>query len=210
MKKRKEKFIRQGIITPIIISIIVSALFFAVYSILVENAFFEERYFAFADYTQSDIKEAERIESESSFVRVGELGSIEDNTVIGSAYIDGHDMPIIFNANELNRVDRLNLDRDSVFIGETGCAYLHCEKKNASTIRMLSKDDVITIDTCYGSYEYIIVDIKTAKTGADLKSAADEFGRAIAVYTDESVGIGTSDVYYVVIGEMVNGKKVVQ
>lgn len=210
MRKRREEFIRRGILAPLAIAVIVSVLLFAVYGVLVRYVFFDEREFVFSQYSVSAVKDAEYAEGESGIVRKGDIANIDKNTLIGNAAINGADLSIIYDANEKNQLNRLNLDPDGSFIGENGCAYLYCSKKNSAPIRLMSLDDTVVIDTYYGSFEYKIVYTGIAADDIELGSVADEYGTAVAIYTDASSGVGIGDTYYVVVGELVSGNRVVQ
>lgn len=210
MNYRKKRFVKRGIIIPIIIAIVITILFFAVYNALVNSVMFKEREFNLAEYSYSEVKEADTFILDSSKIRKNELPCVSSNTVIGNAVINEQTMPVIYDGNEVNSSRRLNLQKNSSMIGETGCAFLFCNKKDSMALKMISEGDVVSIDTYYGSYEYKIVGKKTVSNEIELRKSADEFGRAIAVYTDGCEGIGVSDTYYVVIGELISGNEITE
>lgn len=210
MNYRKKRFVKRGIIIPIIIAVVSTILFFAVYNALVNSVLFKDREFNLADYSYSEVIEAEPYASEGSEIRKSELPVITSNTVIGNAVINGQAVPVIFDGNEVNSSQRLSLQKDGGIIGESGCAFLFCNKKDSVAVKMLSEGDIVTIDTFYGSYEYEIVSKKMVSSGNELRKSADEFGRSIAIYTDGSEEIGISDTYYVVIGEMISGAEIME
>lgn len=210
MNYRKKRFVKRGIIIPIIISVVITILFFAVYNALVNSVLFKEREFNLADYSYSAVSEADAYISDSSEIRKTELPVVSSNTIIGNAVINGQAMPVIFDGNEVNSNQKFNLQKDGSIIGEAGCAFLSCNKKDNMVLKMVSEGDVVSIDTYYGSYEYKIVGKKTVSSDIELRKAADEFGRSIAIYTDGYDGIGISDTYYVVIGEMISGAEITE
>lgn len=210
MNYRKKRFVKRGIIIPIIISVVITILFFAVYNALVNSVLFKEREFNLAGYSYSEISEADAYISDSSEIRKTELPAVSSNTVIGNAVINGQAMPVIFDSNEVNSGQKFNLQKHGSIIGEAGCAFLSCNKKDNMVLKMVSEGDVVSIDTYYGSYEYKIVGKKTVSSDIELRKAADEFGRSIAIYTDGCEGIGISDTYYVVIAEMISGTEITE
>lgn len=210
MNYRKKRFVKRGIIIPIIIAVVITILFFAVYNALVHSVLFKEREFSLADYSYSEIGEADTYISGNSEIRKSELPCVSSNTVIGNAAVNGQAMPVIFDGNEVNSNQSLSLQKDGSMIGEAGCAFLSCNKKDSMAVKMLSEGDIVGIDTYYGSYEYKIVSKKTVNSDIELRKTADEFGRSIAIYTDGCAGIGISDTYYVVVGEMISGAEIME
>ena len=210
MNYRKKKFVKWGIVIPVIIAVSFTILFFAVYSLLTHNVLPEKREYNFAEYLYSDIKEAEPYNSGAEKIRKKELAYVSSNTVIGSSSVSGQAFPVIFDGNEVNLAGRLSLQKDGSIIGEAGCAFLYCNKKDSMAVKMLSEGDIVTFDTYYGSYEYRIVSIKNADNDKELTKAADGVGRAVAVYTDGSSGEGISDTYCVAVGELISGAEITE
>lgn len=208
MNNRKKKFITKGIVTPLIIAVIITALFFAAYSPFSDFLFSDEREFQLADYSYSEIKEMEDYTFNTDEILKTDLPVPESDTIIGSAELSEQTIDLIYDANEINSAGRLSIEPDSAFVGEAGCTYFSCPKINSSAVKSLSVGDIVKIDTYYGSYEYKIVSVKVANGESELKKSADEISYAIAVYTDNSENAGLSDEYCVAVGEMVSGCKI--
>ena len=68
--------------------------------------------------------------------------------------------------------------------------------------------DLINIDTFYSSYEYEVIKTLTVKNDYELKKVGAGLSRALVLYTDNSVGAGISNEYYVCVAVMKTGTKV--
>lgn len=205
MNARKKRYVKKVIIIPMIIAVITTILFFASYSVLAENMLFKNREFTLADYNDVQVIEMDDFTENGAVISKRELPYPSDNTVIGSADLNGQAMQVIFRADELNSNARLNLAEIGSMIGEKGCAFLSLNKKDSAALKVLKENDIIKIDTYYGSYEYKISYINTVDNETALKKSGSAIGRAVAIYTDGSEGVGISDTYYVAVGEMVSG-----
>ena len=205
MNRRQREFVKSGIAIPLIIAVIITISFFAVYKAVDASILFKEREFQLADYSYSDVVQADAYTPSSDVILKTELPVPDSNAIIGSARLGEQSVDIIYDGNDVNGAGRFNINADSRFIGESGCAYLSCPKSISGTVKSLENGDTVKIDTYYGSYEYKIVSITTADSELELTKAADEYGRCIAVYTDGSDGVGLNDKYYIAVGELVSG-----
>lgn len=210
MNTRKKRFVKMAIVIPVIIAVMITILFFALYNVIAKNMLFTEREFRFSDYTAAEVTEMESFSPGGTQIRKNELPLPVDNTVIGSADLSGQAIPVIFQANEMNSAHRLNMTEGSSMIGENGCVFLSLNKKDSSALKALKENDIVKIDTYYGSYEYRITAIRNINNDIELKKSGDEYGKSAVLYTDGSNDIGTSDTYYTVIGEMVSGTAVTE
>ena len=210
MNTRKKKFVKTGIINPLIISIIITTLFFAIYNIAVNNIFFKEREFTLSSYLPSDLVEAPNYNISSQDIRKTQLPLPEDNAVIGSAVIGGQAFDIVYNANEINASTRLNLIPSGSLIGENGTSFLRLSKKDSAPLKALKLYDSITLDTYYSSYEYTVCNIKVLGSYSELERCADEYGKAVIIYTDACEGYGVSDTYYAVICQKASGADITE
>ena len=89
-----------------------------------------------------------------------------------------------------------------------GTCFAEVYKNNSAKIKLASEGDTINIDTFYSSYEYTIKSIYTAHNKYELKNAGAGLSRTLVLYTDNSVGAGISNEYYVCVAVMKSGAKV--
>lgn len=212
MKHSEEKFVKHGVVIPLIIAVVVTALFFAVYNIVLKSYVFKERTFSLSDYTYSQVNEAEQqnITPRDNQIKKSELTLYGNDTVIGNAVIHDSITPIIMNGNDVNGAGRFNITDFSKLPGETGCVYMYCNKKDSVGIKMLTEGDIISIETYYGIFDYEMKETLLVDNDSDLKKCADAYGRSIVIYTDASNGYGLSNSYYAVIAELISDDVVVE
>lgn len=212
MKHSEEKFIKHGVVIPLIIAVAVTALFFAVYNIALKSYVFKERNFSLSDYTFSQVNEAEQqnITPKNNEIQKSELTLYGDNTVIGNAVIYDSSTPIIFKGNDVNGAGRFNITDFSKLPGEAGCVYMYCNKKDSSAVKMLTEGDVISVETYYGIFDYEMRETLLVDNDSDLKKCADAYGRSMVIYTDAGNGYGLSNSYYAVIAELISDDVVVE
>lgn len=212
MNHRKERFIKCGIVIPLVIAVIITALFFVTYNIALKSYVFKDRAFNLSDYSYAEVTEAEQISivSDNHKIHKSKLPAYSDNTIIGSAVIKDSRIPIILRGNELNSADRLNMTAFSKLPGEIGSVYLFCSKKDAAAVKMLAEGDVISIETYYGVFDYEMRESLLIDSESGLSKCADSYSRSIVIYTDSSSGYGCSDSYYAVIAELVSDDVVVE
>lgn len=204
MNERERKFVRQGIVIPVIVAVIITALAFIIYSASSGTFLFKERSFVLAEYSESDVSTMDNYSPQGSEILKSELPSPGGNTVIGNASIGDSSFEIINAANETNGADRLCTDVRNGYTGEAGGAFLSCAKKNAAVLRMLEVGSNIELEMYYGSYEYRVADTKIVDEN-ELYKAANEYSAAVVFYTDASTGVGVGSEYYAVVCERVNG-----
>lgn len=212
MKHSEEKFIKHGVIIPLIIAVLMTAVFFAGYHISLKSFVFKERTFSLSDYTFSQLKEAEQqnITPKDNKIKKSELTLYSDNTVIGNAVIQEQSIPIILRSNDINSAGRFNITDADKLPGEAGCIYMQCNKKDSATIKMLTEGDIISVETYYGIFDYEMKESLLADNDNHLKKCADAYGRSIVIYTDDSNGYGLSNSYYAIIAELVSNDVVVE
>lgn len=212
MKHSEEKFVRHGVIIPLIIAVLITAMFFAVYNISLKAFGFEERSFSLSDYTLSQINDAQQqnITPTDNKIKKSELTLYGDNTVIGNAVINEQSTPIILNGSDINSAGRFNIKDTGRLPGEAGGVYMHCNKKDSAAVKMLTEGDVISVETYYGIFDYELRESLIIESESHLKKCADAYGRSIVIYTDDSNGYGLSSNYYAVVAELVSSDVVVE
>lgn len=205
MTKNEKRLVLNGIFLPVILAIILSVLFVGSVDILESNNSFinaSVQSDEIKKITSLDIKEENGIIAKSSFQKLGA------NSIIGNVNFEDKSLPLIYNASVVNANDKFNIDLNSTLPGEIGPCFAQVYKNNSSKIKLASKGDLINIDTFYSSYEYEVTKTLTVKNDYELKKVGAGLSRALVLYTDNSVGAGISNEYYVCVAVMKTGTKV--
>ena len=212
MKYSEEKFVKHGIVIPLIIAVLITAMFFAAYNISLKSFVFKDRNFSLSDYTSSQIKNADQqnITPADNKIKKSELTLYGSNTIIGNAVINEQSTPIILNGSDVNSAGRFNITDGSILPGEAGCVYMNCNKKDSAAVKMLTEGDIISVETYYGIFDYEMRETLIADNEIQLKKCADAYGRSIVIFTDSSNGYGISSSYYAVVAELVSNDIVVE
>ena len=154
------------------------------------------------EITSFDIKE------ENGSIKKSSFNKLENNSVIGKISVGDESLPLIYKADKINANERFNINIGSSLPGEIGTCFAEVYKNNSAKIKLASEGDTINIDTFYSSYEYTIKSIYTAHNKYELKNAGAGLSRTLVLYTDNSVGAGISNEYYVCVAVMKSGAKV--
>ena len=119
MNHYKKRFIKSGIVIPIIVAVIVTALFFAV----IYNISFafpsSDKSVILADYEKSEIITPETLNIKSDEIKKAEIPALSANTLVGTAKANGQTLELIFNANDVNAVKKLNISGNSKSVSYT-------------------------------------------------------------------------------------------
>lgn len=204
MNSYKKKFLKNAIIIPIVIAVVMTILFFVSYNAVANNLIYKKNRISMSDYSYSKLAQAEEIMSENGSVSKSDSWSVKDNTVIATADFNGQVMQVVYKANELNSSGNLSLNGDILF-GEAGVCRLYCNRKDNKNIRMLGENDIVSINTIYGDFSYRVVQITSCKNKAQLERVADSMSKALVLYTDSNTSIGLDNSYYTVVCEMLDG-----
>lgn len=205
MTKNEKRLVLNGIFLPVVLAIILSVLFVGSIDILESNNSFinaSVQSDEIKKVTSLDIKEENGIIAKSSFQK------LEANSIIGNVNFEDKSLPLIYNASTVNANDKFNIDLNSTLPGEIRPCFAQVYKNNSSKIKLASKGDLINIDTFYSSYEYEVIKTLTVKNDYELKKVGAGLSRALVLYTDNSVGAGISNEYYVCVAVMKTGTKV--
>lgn len=209
MNSYKKKFLKNAIIIPIVIAVVMTILFFVSYNAVTDNLIYKQGRISLSDYSNAQLSQAEEIISENGSVSKSDIMPLKDNTIIGTADFDGQAMQVVYKANEVNSSGNLSLNGDILF-GEAGASYLYCNKKDNKDIRMLGKNDIVSINTFYGDFSYRVVQIASCKNEAQLDRVADSMSKALVLYTDSNTSVGLDNNYCAVVCEMLDGTDVTQ
>ncbi len=210
MDHYKKRFIKSGIVIPIIAAVIITALFFAVIyniSFAVPSA---GKSVILADYEKSEIITPKTLNIKSNEIKKEDIPTLSSNTLVGTAKANGQTLELIFNANDVNAVKKLNISENSKLIGETGCVFASCYKQNSDFVKSLKAGDRIELQLFYGNYEYEVTDIKTSISLSDAEKSADGTGRAFVICTDNSSSVGISNQYLTAVCKLTDGKIITQ
>ena len=205
MTKNEKRLLINGILLPIFTAIILSVLYVGIINALTPDKGFQmaaEQGKQVNEITSFDIKE------ENGSIKKSSFNKLENNSIIGKISVGDESLPLIYKADKVNANERFNINIGSSLPGEIGTCFAEVYKNNSAKIKLASEGDTINIDTFYSSYEYTIKSIYTAHNKHELKNAGAGLSRALVLYTDNSVGAGISNEYYVCVAVMKSGAKV--
>lgn len=207
MSKNEKRFIGCAAVLPLIVAVGLSAVFGVTVTRL--DFPFAEDTVRLAEYQKEEIKPLPQFTGESGeTVGKGDVYScLEDNMLMGDISLENSNYPIIYNANEVNALGKFNITGEKV-IGEVGVCRAEIYKNDSAMLRMLSEGDVLTVNTFYSVYEYEVVSAETVSGDTQLSHCGEGIGRALVLYTDSSIGVGTGDEYYVCVCKMTSGGRV--
>ncbi len=207
MNNNDKKIAGRALIAPLSVSVILGVLFLV--TVLFADIFpFASQQVNLGNFQQEEIKTISGFQQSGEVIKKQELEIISPNTIIGKISVFDSDYPLIYSATDVNAMGKFNISPKSNFIGEAGASYMSVQKGDSAKLKMLAEDDRIYIETFYSSYEYKIEKITAVKNESDVFRCADGLSSAVVLYTDNSVGAGTSDEYFVCVGEMVSGSKI--
>ena len=206
----KKRLIKNGIIIPIIIAVAVSALFFAVLSVISDEFPFTDNTVSISDYEIAEIVEAEPFEFDGSIVNRRDIPPISPNTVIGSIDAGDSSLPLIYNSNDVNATGKINISKDSKLFGEIGTVLASCYKSDADFLKSMSVGDILNVNTHYGNFTYEVTGIDAVNDFLLVKKQGDGIGRALVLYTDNNDKIGMSDEYFTVTCKMTSGIQITE
>lgn len=207
MTDNEKRLVKYTAVIPVIVAVLLSVVFC---SALAKNYYpFTKGEIRFADYQAEDIKQPSEFNgSMGETVNRQDIAScITDNTIIGEISVGNSDYPVIYNANDVNASGKFNIKNDTL-IGETGVSFAEIYKNDSAMVKMLSKGDVITVTTFYSVYEFEVTETLAVSNDSQLSHCGEGVGRALVLYTDNSVGLGISDEKFVCVCKMISGSKV--
>ncbi|MDD6728728.1 MAG: hypothetical protein PUE08_05870 [Eubacteriales bacterium] len=209
MNHDEKRLIKYSALIPVIVAVVLSAVFCAVLANI--DFPFTDRTVSLADYQKEEIKEPSEFQGDfGETIKRGDIaGCVSDNTIIGDISIENTSFPVIYNANEVNACGKLNIVNDA-FIGETRRSFAEIYKNDSSMLKMLAKGDTVTVTTFYSVYDYEVVDTMTVSNYSQLKRCGEGIGNAVVLFTDNSVGPGISNEYFVCVCKMISGSKVTE
>lgn len=206
----KKRFIKSGIVIPIIAAVFITALFFAAIFILSSEFPSTEKSVVLADYEKPEILKPETLNIKENEIKKEELPALSANMLLGTITANEKSLELIFNANDVNALKRLNISADSKLIGETGMVFASCYKEDSEFVKSLNKGDNINLELFYGKYQYEVVDIKTITRLSEAEKAGDGLSRSFIICTDSNSSVGISDQYLTVICQMTDGKTIIE
>ena len=210
MNHYKKRLVKNGIIIPIIIAVILALLFFAVLYSFSDEFPFANNTVSISDYEKSEIIEAQPLEISGNTVSKKDIPQIADNIVIGSIETKDLSLPLIYNSNDANAVGRMNISKDSKLFGEVGTVFASCYKANSDFLKSLSVGDALTVNTYYGSFVYEVAEIDVLSDFFLVNKQGNGIGRALVLCTDNSDEIGISEEYLTVTCTMTSGIQITE
>ncbi|MGN0521695.1 MAG: hypothetical protein ACI4IQ_03550 [Eubacterium sp.] len=196
MANSEKDLLQRNIIFPAVIAVVMTAAVCIALPQLSDKFPFSGEQVTLAQYEEEDLKKTGDTPLTDSFE------GVEKNTVVGTAVVSGTDFPLVYNADEVNEAGKLNISENSVVFGNVGCTFLRCKKSDAQAVKSLKKGSTVKIESENGNFEYKIVKTVTAENENELNTAADGIGKAVALYTDNSSGVGIGNEYFVAVGQL--------
>lgn len=209
MERYKKRYIKNAVVIPVAVAIVVSALFFVlIYTNSSDFPSVNER-LVLASYDSADISEAAEIEVHNNSVSRSKIDNLQSNMTFGNIRINQTDYPLIYDANEVNAVGKFNMDAGNTFIGDVGTAYVSCYKSDSKALKAVAIGDEIEIETNYGSFVYEVIKTTSADKST-LSHIGDGVGRALVLYTDASQGAGIGSAYFCAVCQFADGTQITQ
>lgn len=209
MDRYKRKFVKNAVIIPLIAAVVTTALFFALAGTFKSDFSFLREDTALSDYEKEETLTAEKIDIGTENIKSSDIPVYSSNTILGSVTADYGTMELIYDANEVNAVGRMNISSTGKLAGQTGAMICTCYKADAQFVKSLKTGDTVDIDFPYGKYTYTVVKTSKADSLANAAKQADGIGRAMVICVDNSNGVGISDNYLAVVCQMTDGNAVI-
>lgn len=209
MDRYKRKFVKNAVIIPLIAAVVTTALFFALAGTFKSDFSFLSEDTALSDYEKEETLTAEKIDIGTENIKSSDIPVYSSNTILGSVTADYGTMELIYDANEVNAVGRMNISSTGKLAGQTGAMICTCYKADAQFVKSLKTGDTVDIDFPYGKYTYTVVKTSKADSLANAAKQADGIGRAMVICVDNSNGVGISDNYLAVVCQMTDGNAVI-
>lgn len=209
MDRYKRKFVKNAVIIPLIAAVVTTALFFALESTFESDFSFLSNDTALSDYEKEQTVTAEKIDFSNGDIKKSDIPAYASNTILGSVTADYGTMELIYDANEVNAVGRMNVSFDGKLAGQTGAMVCTCYKADAKFVKSLKTGDTVDVDFPYGKYTYTAVKTSKADSLGNAAKQADGIGRAMVICVDDGDGVGISDNYLAVVCEMTDGNAVI-
>lgn len=205
MTKNEKRLLINGIMLPVFIALILSILYVGIVDIYTPGASQGT-----SVNQNGEVKEIDSfdVKEENGNIKKSSFDKLESNSLIGTITVSEESLPLIYDASDVNANEKFNINISNILPGEVGACFAEVYKNNSSKIKLAAKGDIINVDTFYSSYEYEVIDTFTANNKHELEKAGAGLSRALVLYTDNSVGAGISDQYYVCVAVMKSGTKV--
>lgn len=209
MDRYKIKFIKNAVIIPLIAAVVTTALFFALTATFKSEFSFLREDTALCDYEKEETLTAEKIDIGAENIKSSDIPLYAPNTILGSVTADYGTMELIYDANEVNALGRINISSGGKLVGETGTMVCTCYKADAQFVKSLKTGDTVDIDFPYGKYTYTVAKTSKADSLSNAAKQADGIGRAMVICVDDGDGVGISDDYLAVVCQMTDGNAVI-
>ena len=205
-RKRKKEQIKYAVIIPLVSALIMGILT-AVCIAGTDISELTRRPVAVGYSGSGEVETAPAFSSKGSKIMLSEMPALKANTLIGTLKFSDAEYPLIFGASDVNAVDRANIV-NSKLPGCVGCVKAEVLKNSNAKLRLLAKDDIITVETFYSEYEFKVIDTYTVSGEEELDGLAGGTERGIILYTDSSVDIGIGNELFACVAVMTSGTPV--
>lgn len=210
MSHNEKRFVKNSVVIPLIIAVIVVGIFFIVLNSFSDEFPFVSNMIYASEFESSEVLTTDKLEVSGNTVSKSVITSPKDNMLVGSIDANGASYELINNANAVNAVGRVNILPGSKLIGEIGSAVAQCYKEDAGFINQLNEGDVLKVNTYYGDFVYEVTEIQICDSVFEAEKLGDGIGRALILCTDADSGVGISDSVLAVVCQMTDGQKVTE
>ena len=192
MTHKQKRLVKKGVITPVAIALILS-----VFSVMIVAGYdgmpFSSVLARLSNYSSQEVKEITGIDGDIDSL------ALDDGSVIGSVTIYDTSFPLIYHANSVNANGKMNISIGDNLPGEIGSTYMELFKNDATKLKLVSKGDPVEVGTFYADYEYVVADTFVVKGLKAVEKCGVGADNAVVIYTDNSMGVGISDEYFVAV-----------
>lgn len=207
MERYKKRYIKNAVVIPILVAIVICVLFFTVLYAVSDDFPSVKESLVLASYDNADVCDAQELEVENHSISRDKINNLHSNVTFGTISIGSTDYPLIYDANEVNAMGKFNMDITNTVIGDVGTAYLFCYKTDSKKLKTVKKGDRISVETNYGSFTYEVVKTESADDST-LVHIGDGLGKALVLYTDGSNSAGISDEYFCAVCQLTDGTQI--
>ncbi len=211
MKKLKKTLIQKAVIAPLVIGALTAVLFFSMLPVLSALFPLSDKEIRIAEFEQGQQDTAFENGSQPTDGELEKADIIysESNKRMGTVSVNGTDIPLVYDADNVSLKEALSFMPVGDYIGEVGCAYVY-GYNSVVDVNSFSEGQDVCIVTDYGSYVFTVADVRTVTAEHMIYSMNTGTKRGLVLYTNEDGGYGVSSSFNAVVMEMKSGPSVTE
>lgn len=206
MEKLKKTLIQKAVIAPLVIGALTAVLFFSILPAVSAVFPLSDKEIRIAEFEQGQQDTAFKESSQltDGVQKKADIIHSESNKRIGTVSVNGSDIPLVYDADNVSLTGSLSFMPEGDYIGEVGCAYVY-GYNSVVDVNSFSQGQDINAVTDYGSYVFNVVDIRTVSAEHMIYSMNTGTKRGLVLYTNTDSGYGVSSSFNAVIMELKSG-----